>query len=154
MKYKSTLIAVRDIGRAKEFYRQVLGLAVIADFGANVTLSGGISLQTLDTWSKLIGRREEEIGLGSCCGELYFEEDDIEGFAKKLESFGDVRYAYPMSEQPWGQRAVRFYDPDGHLVEVGESLAVVARRFISGGLSPKEAAVRMDVPLDFIQSLL
>jgi len=28
--------------------------------------------------------------------------------------------------EPWGQRVIRFYDPDMHIVEVGESLESVA----------------------------
>ena len=48
-KYTSTLIAVSDIEKSKQFYRDVLGMKVVADFGANVTLDGGIVMQTMDT---------------------------------------------------------------------------------------------------------
>lgn len=44
MKYCSTLIAVTDMERSKQFYRDLLGLEVLLDFGANVTLTGGIAL--------------------------------------------------------------------------------------------------------------
>lgn len=43
MRYTSTLIAVSDIEKSKKFYHDVLGLDVIADFGANVTLTGPLS---------------------------------------------------------------------------------------------------------------
>lgn len=46
MKYCSTLIVVTDMERSKQFYRDLLGLEVLLDFGANVTLTGGIALQT------------------------------------------------------------------------------------------------------------
>ncbi len=36
-------------------------------------------------------------------------------------------------EHSWGQRVIRFYDLDGHLIEVGESMAMVIRRFFRGG---------------------
>ena len=45
MKYTSTLIAVKDIEKSKQFYHNVMGLNVVADFGANVTLDGGVVLQ-------------------------------------------------------------------------------------------------------------
>jgi hypothetical protein len=32
-----------------------------------------------------------------------------------------VEYVHPLREQPWRQRVVRFYDPDHHIIEVGES---------------------------------
>ena len=35
MKYTGTLIAVKDIEKSKQFYHDVLGLDVVADFGAN-----------------------------------------------------------------------------------------------------------------------
>lgn len=38
MKFKNPLLAVQDMERSKEFYHQVLGLHVVVDFGANVTL--------------------------------------------------------------------------------------------------------------------
>lgn len=56
MRYASTLIAVNDIEKSKHFYHNVLGLNVVADFGANVTLDGGIVLQTLNTWKSFIKR--------------------------------------------------------------------------------------------------
>ena len=52
--------------------------------------------------------------------ELYFEESDIEGFVKKLEEmYPDVRYVNRLMPHSWGQKVVRFYDPDGNLIEVG-----------------------------------
>jgi uncharacterized glyoxalase superfamily protein PhnB len=33
-----------------------------------------------------------------------------------------VDLIHPIVEQAWGQRVFRFYDPDGHAVEVGEPL--------------------------------
>ena len=54
MKYTCTLIAVRDIEKAKQFYHDVLGLEVVADFRTNVTMTGGIALQTADTWKGFI----------------------------------------------------------------------------------------------------
>lgn len=49
MKYAATLIAVRDLKGSLAFYCDVLGLEIIRDFGANVTLSGGVALWTLES---------------------------------------------------------------------------------------------------------
>lgn len=46
MKYNGVLIAVSDMENSRRFYRDVLGLKAVEDFGANVTLEGGIFLQS------------------------------------------------------------------------------------------------------------
>ena len=147
MKYTSTLIAVEDMERSKRFYSEVLGLAVIADFGANVTLEGGITLQTLDTWKTFI--RTDTVVLPNNAGELYFEEEDIDAFCTHLKTF-DISYVHELFEHQWGQKVVRFYDPDRHIIEVGEKLDAVIRRFAGQGLSPEQIAERMGVPTDFV----
>ena len=119
MKYKGVLIAVSDMENSRRFYCDVLGLKVVADYGANVTLEGGIFLQTLDTWKTFI--RTDRVVLPNNAGELYFEEEDIEGFCDRLASL-DVRCVHPLFEHRWGQRVVRFYDPGGHIIEVGERM--------------------------------
>ena len=151
MKFKSTLIAVKDMGISKRFYHDVLGLNVVADFGANVTLDGGIVLQTLDTWKSFI--RMDSVSLPNNAGELYFEENDMDAFCSHLKNF-DICYVHELFEHRWGQRVIRFYDPDKHMIEVGEKLDAVVLRFIEQGLSAEETAVRMDIPLDFVQSCL
>lgn len=54
----------------------------------------------------------------------------------------------------WGQRVVRFYDPDGHIIEVGESLSAVCRRFLVQGMTQEEVALRMDIPLSHVRELI
>ena len=52
--------------------------------------------------------------------ELYFEERDIAAFVEKLERlYPDTRFVNRMMTRSWGQTVVRFYDPDGNLIEVG-----------------------------------
>ena len=147
MEFKSTLLAVKDMERSVAFYETVLGLRVVQDFGANKTLTGGICLQTADTWATFIGARE--VRFGGNCGELYFEEADFDAFAAKLAAH-PIQYVHPVKEHAWGQRVVRFYDPDGHIIEVGEELKAVCRRFLAGGMTVEQTAARMDVPLEFV----
>ncbi len=95
MKYSSTMIVVKDIQKARHFYKEVLDLDVIADFGANITLTGGIGLQTLDTWKDFIRKQDEELVFKNNVCELYFEEDDIERFTAALSQRDDIEYVIP-----------------------------------------------------------
>ena len=55
--------------------------------------------------------------------ELYFEEKNIEAFVEKLEkNYPSLKYANRLMTHSWGQKVIRFYDPDGNLIEVGTPL--------------------------------
>ena len=151
--YECPLIAVRDMQRSVAFYREVLGLEIVNDFGANVTLTGGVSLQTLDTWKDFLGAEEKDISLKNRAGELYFVAEDMDAFGQRLQT-ADAELVHPLREHGWGQRVVRFYDPDGHIIEVGESLRAVVQRFREAGMDVQQIAVRMDVSPEFAASLL
>ena len=66
----------------------------------------------------------------------------------------EIHYVHPVKEHRWGQRAVRFYDPDGHIIEVGETLKAVCRRFLNDGMTAEQVALRMDVPVTFVNRCL
>ena len=151
MRFKNPLLAVTDMERSKAFYQQVLGLRVVADFGANVTLAGGVCLQTLDTWADFIQTSPADVIWGSRAGELYFEEENFDSFIAGLAQL-DISYVHPPLEHRWGQRVVRFYDPDQHIIEVGESMRNVCRRFLDSGMTEEETVQRMDVPLKLVRS--
>ena len=151
MKLKNPMLVVADMDRSVAFYKKVLGLRVTVDFGANKTLTGGLSLQTLETWKAFTGT--EDVSFGGNDAELYFEEDDFDRLAERLEAL-DMEYVHPVKEHPWGQRAVRFYDPDRHIIEVGETLGAVCRRFRDSGMTPEQIAERMDVPVKFVKTCL
>lgn len=154
MKFSNPLVVVSNMERSMRFYNKVLDLEVVVDFGANVTLTGGIALQTKDTWSTFIHKQDSEIVFGGNVVELYFEEDDFDGFIQKMNDIADINYVHPMVEHSWGQRVVRFYDPDKHIIEVGENMIMVVRRFLNSGLSIEETAIRMDVPVNYVKSCL
>lgn len=52
------------------------------------------------------------------------EEDNFDKFVDKLKKC-EVEYVHPLKEHSWGQRVVRIYDSDRHIIEVGENIKVV-----------------------------
>ena len=117
MKLKNVLIVVKDMEKSIAFYKELFGLEVIRDFGGNVIMTEGLVLQDIKDWKQFLGR--------ACIpknnmSELYFEEKDIVAFAKKLESYPwPIEYVNRLMTHSWGQQVIRFYDPDGNLIEVG-----------------------------------
>ena len=119
MKLKNILIVVDDIERSKKFYRDLFGLETVLDNDGNVILTEGLVLQDKNIWKDFL---KKDIIPESNAAELYFEEKDIEGFVSRLEQiYPDVQYVYVnrLMTHEWGQKVVRFYDPDGNLIEVG-----------------------------------
>ena len=126
MKLKNMLIVVKDIERSKAFYRDLFGLVALAEFEGNVVLTEGLVLQEANIWESCINKT---VGFGTNNAELYFEENDMDWFEKRLAQWSDpVKFVTPFSQNEWGQRLVRLYDPDGHMIEVRESMAAASRR--------------------------
>lgn len=84
---------------------------------------------------------------------MYFEEEDIDAFSDHLRLF-EVNYVHELLEHPWGQRVVRFYDPDGHIIEVGEMMKAVIERFLKSGMTHEEIAERMDLPVEYVRNVI
>ena len=152
MKYEGVCIAVKDIQLAKKFYQDLFGLEVYQDYGINVSF-GGLSLQ--QEFDRIIGVPKESILTRPHNMELYFEEDDFDRFVEQLGQRADVRcLGDGVQEAPWGQRTIKFYDLDDHIIEVGENLKMVVKRFLDMGMSMAEVSVRMDVSVPDLETLL
>ncbi|MDF3005634.1 MAG: fosB [Oscillospiraceae bacterium] len=59
-----------------------------------------------------------------------------------------------IKEAEWGQRSIRFYDLDGHIIEVGENIKMVVKRFLDSGMSMAETSKRMGVSVPDLETLL
>lgn len=116
MKLKNILLVVKDIEKSKQFYGELFGLNVILNQEGNVILTEGLVLQDEKIWKEYL--KKEVIGKHNCC-ELYFEEKEIEEFVQKVEElYPSIQYINKLTTLEWGQKMVRFYDFDGHMIEV------------------------------------
>ena len=117
MKYKGTLIVVQDCCRSLKFYSELFGLRLVRDNGGNMELTDSLYLQESGYWESFTGKKAIPKNYHS---ELYFEEPDIDGFVKRLEAlYPETEYVNRLMTHSWGQKVVRFFDPDGNLIEVG-----------------------------------
>ena len=150
MQYQGTLIAVSDMEKAKQFYETVMEQKVIMDLGVHVSF-GGFSLQS--NYAELVGAdlpgKTQPNNF-----QLYFEVEDLDYWQNKISSTEGLEFIHKAKEYPWGQRVMRFYDYDKFIVEVAESMASVAKRFLAQGLSVEETAERTMYPVEFVKSLM
>ncbi len=117
MKLKNILITVNDMETSIAFYKELFGLDVILYQEGNVILTEGLVLQDRNVWNNFLGK---DIIPENNASALYFEETDMQAFVKKLEHYNrKIQYVNPCMAHDWGRCAIRFYDPDGNLIEVG-----------------------------------
>ncbi len=154
LKFISPLIVVEDMARSRQFYEQLLGQKVKFDFGVDVAFEGDFTIHLKSHFQSLLGDAARyPITLKTNNGELYFDADDIESIYQRLQAAG-VEFIEGIREQPWGQRAMRLYDPDGHILEIGEPMEMSVRRFYGQGWSIERIAEKTGMPREFIEGAI
>ena len=149
LKFKCPLIAVTDMEKSIRFYEEVIGDRVAMNFGENVQFEGGFALQEMKKWKSMI--HTENVRRKNNAVELYFEEDDFDGFVKYLKEFPKLKYVHGVEEMPWGQRIVRFYDPDFHIIEVGEPMDAVIKRLFESGMTVEQVSEKSQYPIEYVK---
>lgn len=82
MKFRGTLIVVKDCNKALKFYQEMFGFKLLRDNDGNMELSDNLYLQEMKYWEKFTGKTVRPQNNNT---ELYFEEPDIVGFLQKLK---------------------------------------------------------------------
>lgn len=149
LKFKCPLLAVTDMEKSINFYEEVIGDRVAFDFGANVQFEGGFALQEMKKWKTMI--HTDTVRRKPNNAELYFEEADFDRFLEYLKEFPEIQYVHGVEEAPWGQRIVRFYDPDFHIIEVGEPMDAVIKRLVESGMTVEQVSEKSQYPIEYVK---
>ena len=138
MGFMSTILAVEDVLRSRELYEHVLKCKVNSDFGIyNIGFEGGSALYRKAMFSELIGNVDIKTKANNLA--VYFEFGDISKKEKEIEEM-NFDFVHKSKEQPWGQRVFRFYDYDGHIIEIAEKMDIVFKELYDSGLTYQEIA--------------
>ena len=111
---------VADMERAKCFYRDIMKLEIVEDHGDFVKFENGFALHLGSSLlGTIFGYAEEQTQpFGQQNLVLYFEDDALDLAFNRIEPH--VEIIHPIQEQAWGQNVFRFFDPDRHIIEIGE----------------------------------
>ena len=111
------MIYVKDVNRALQFYRDLLGFKLIEDFRyestpvyARLRAPGGDGTIALH-------QAGPNDGISSDGVRLYFEVRDLDDFCRKLQQKGFYITQLPRM-MPWGWRHAYLNDPDGHEISL------------------------------------
>ena len=153
--FRSAILFVKDMKASRHFYEQLLGQQVDMDFGVNVGYVGGLALWDVQAVYDVVYHRAPDgsTRLGRDNLEVYFEIEDLDAALQALTDAG-VTLVHTIVEQPWAQRVLRAYDPDGHIVELAEPMPVVVHRLAGGGLSAPAIRERTAMPIAYIEQTL
>jgi catechol 2,3-dioxygenase-like lactoylglutathione lyase family enzyme len=152
--FMCALVTARDVAKSRHFYETLLGQKVKFDFGQNVTFEGDFAIHEEAHFLSLLGADAAQSGGGAGNNfELYFETDDMEAILHKLES-EHIEFIHGLREQPWGQRVMRLYDPDRHIVEIGEPMSAVISRLHRAGMTADDIRGKTSMPEDIIKKVI
>jgi predicted enzyme related to lactoylglutathione lyase len=133
---------------SKHFYEECLHQNILMDIGVHVTFQG-FSLQ--QGYAELVGMPTDSVVKQSHNFQIYFEVENLDAVCSELKSIPDLQWVHEIKEYPWGQRDLRIYDPDMHIVEIAEDMGVVVKRFLKKGMTAEEVVERTMFPLEFVK---
>ncbi len=154
LKYHSTVIFCNDLMKQREFYENFLGQKIIQDLGGCLVFENGFTLWKLDKKypvSKELGYTYEPLGNRNL--EICFETDSFSDVVEMVV-VSDLRMLHNVTEEVWGQYTIRFYDPEGNLIEIGETLRSMVIRMHTGGMSAREIKKKSGLEQSFIEEIL
>jgi len=155
LKNCSTALFVKDIGISKDFYCNILGLNIELDFGKNVILKSGLTIWEIQgdhIIPSTLGL-EKISNLSYNRFELYFETENLPDIFEGLKE-KNVRFLHEIYEEPWGQQTIRLFDPDNHLIEIGESMRQFVFRLYNQGLTTEQVSERTSIPVAEVKRLI
>jgi catechol 2,3-dioxygenase-like lactoylglutathione lyase family enzyme len=153
LRFHSIVLFVKDIERSKKFYTEVLGQEIEYDFGNNVALKNGITLWRMMPDHVISRSGKHHKTNETKAFEVYFETNNLE-IVQEVIAKNHLEVLHDLMEEPWGQRTIRFYDPDNNLIEVGETLEKFVIRMARSGMKLEEISVKTTIPLPIVKKLL
>ena len=103
-------IATTDVGKAKAFYGDVLGLDLAMDLGWIATFASNEEMKPQVSFAT-------EGGSGTAVPDMSIEVDDLEEALRRIRA-AKVPIEYGPKSEPWGVRRFYVRDPFGRLVNI------------------------------------
>jgi catechol 2,3-dioxygenase-like lactoylglutathione lyase family enzyme len=142
--YIQAQFAVSDLQRSRRFYEEILHQEIKYDFGSKLIFEGRFSLQLEPDFAGQTGTH---------IAGLYFESDDLDAVLEELKN-NYIEIIHPPLEQPWRQRVLRVCDPDGYVIEIGDTVEIMILRLHHDGLSVQEIAAQTQISPEVIAGII
>jgi catechol 2,3-dioxygenase-like lactoylglutathione lyase family enzyme len=104
---------VSDLGKAKKFYEEILGLEKKYEYSSYVGFEcGGVEIG-------LIPKPKGKQKASQTSPSVEFLVDNVDKVCKELKNKG-VKFTKELHDETWGGRQASFTDPDGHMLEIAQ----------------------------------
>lgn len=158
LQHFTPVIFVKDALKSRDFYRDVLGMTEVMNFGdMNFTFKEGFAIwQIMDVniIPQKLGMDKITDSSATSRFELVFDTTEFDAVYNKLKEVG-VKFLHEINTELWGQQTIRFYDPDGHLIEVGEAMPTfLARIYEEEGKDLEATAKRTFMTVEALKQFL
>lgn len=118
-RFRNSIALVKNTDISKAFYRDIIGINIVQDSGSFVLFEGNFSIHDAAIFYGYIDKKYEGERMGRDNLDLYLTTDDLPAMQEKLEKAG-VEFIHKIRHCDWGENVMRFYDPDGHIIEIGD----------------------------------
>ena len=153
--YDNIALFVKDIKLSKNFYTNVLKQEIDEEMGNGLSFKSGFGLWELGDDDVILNKigKENIRKIKNPNFLLVFNTDNIEEIIDRLKE-NNIELLHDVYEESWGQKTIRFYDPDNHLIEIGETMKSVIKRLHKNGMAPKEISKKTYMDIDTIEKYL
>lgn len=151
MKFTCATFIVEDFGVSMNFYVNILNQKLIKNLGDTLIFKGPFTLCLKKAYEKQVNSNIDLRKNHSA--QLYFETKNIVETYRIIKD-SKTEILHPLIEQPWGQRVFRVYDPDNHVIEIGETIKSTVLNLHAQKLSIADIAEKASITEEFIINVL
>lgn len=121
IRFRNVIALVSDIKESKHFYEDIIGLKINQEFDTFILFEDDFAIHKADLFYEYINKpyHGEKMGRGNV--DFYFTTSDLESYRDKLREAG-VIFIHDIRRHDWGESVIRVYDPDGHILEIGDAV--------------------------------
>ncbi len=120
IKFRNGIALVRDIKASRDFYTNSIGLKISKEYDNIIFFEDNFVIHSADLFYEYINKPYHGEKMGGDNVDFYFTTSDLKGYSEKLKA-NHVPFIHDIHKHEWGESVIRVYDPDGHILEIGDA---------------------------------
>jgi catechol 2,3-dioxygenase-like lactoylglutathione lyase family enzyme len=152
MNFKSVALFVVDLNISGFFYEKILNQKISTKYPNIIQFENGISIWQIKS-THIISQTAKDFNRKNLNFELYFEDDNLDLIEENLKK-NNIEFLHSIHEETWGQKTIRFFDPDNNLIEIGETPSGFIGRLYADNMSVEEISQKTNMNIETVKKHL